>query len=1034
MIRQEKLSLNEATNILHRAEKGEYENDINIRVPVRPRGGDVILYRKKKASDIDYRCDQYVWRNGGNNRYHTATIETYYRIVSTSAPASHKGFAKSVFQLKKPANILNPIVLIHYTGDETIFTSRPHGNAKTQRPYVRTSKSCIDKIRDDVKRPESAPKHIYQEALRKSRKDRAGEDYGANYNQYEPVVGPRNIMQVKNLRKSEHSKEMLLRDELFSIFEMTKGDLKDFLKKYTYTPDGSILVLGSQETIDFSQKLLKECNTNSETLAQLITYDTTFECGDIYVSPLVMRNTYLTDDPIFPVLFLLHDRKKQWQHEEFFQIAVKELKLNQNATMIPLATDREKSIVNAISNVYPGSNHVFCQNHIQRDVEFWIKQQKNYTSDDIKALKHNIRQLLESESAEEFDLLYEQISKKWTASFLEYFNKNLLVDVRTRGAAFNFKKFLVFKDVSATNNQSESFNKVIKEAICNKELPLDALFLALFQIQMYYLNEFNRALRNLGQCTPKDEYKTLKQIPLGPLAHLTSREIIERLAASVQNVPHATEKTAKYRSTTKALAKLIIDNDLLSIDSKSKSHIVRSPYQNERYIIWIENDRYVCSCKSTGLCSHVIAVLMFNEIDIPEGNQDKCTYKLSVLLKRKRGHEGKSGRKKPRAKDIDVTIIEADDSIAAKQKCHGFPSTSTPKKKKKRTTDINSTKYHDDKKANESNSSKQSEKDTIIKELFHCPNKFKVPETNQVQQRVQSLLPRTDIMGFVIDDVLISIVNEKDIGYCVLYLDTMTQRDITCFKYKDVLNQLGQYQALNKDYLLITMNTDTRGQGSHWLLGMVAFNVKTIIIFDSLHTSEEARIPQFKQLAVIAFLSTYLANQDFDIDLWDFILSNDSPKQPNGYDCGLFSTVIAVCILFGKEYVSLSSQVGRKWMQFIIANADQPVLRLEPRISFVASDEMEQRCISDLNKWVNKDLNLTTMNTEDLTIDIATTTDEQGWTVCGANDSCGRDISHAEAHVMCVQCRTWFHEMCAGSRSKDCVYFVCLRCCGLKKS
>ena len=49
-------------------------------------------------------------------------------------------------------------------------------------------------------------------------------------------------------------------------------------------------------------------NRSAATVGQLHTYDTTFECGDIYVSPLVMRNTYLEDDPVSAPLFMLHDK------------------------------------------------------------------------------------------------------------------------------------------------------------------------------------------------------------------------------------------------------------------------------------------------------------------------------------------------------------------------------------------------------------------------------------------------------------------------------------------------------------------------------------------------------------------------------------------------------------------------------------------------------------------------------------------------------------------------------------------------------
>lgn len=225
------------------------------------------------------------------------------------------------------------------------------------------------------------------------------------------------------------------------------------------------------------------------------------------------------------------------------------------------------------------------------------------------------------------------------------------------------------------------FKQVMKEAMHNKELPLDSLVLVLYQMQNSYCNEFNRGMKNIGQYEVKDNYENIPEIELGPLAHLTSSELVDCLKKTVDNAPLAIEKSANYRATSKTLAKLIIDKDLLSIDSKSKSYIVRSPYGEERYVIWKHNDRYVCSCRSTGLCSHIIAILMFNDIEIPEGSDDKCTYKLSVLLKRKRGREGKSGRKRPRTKDIDVTIVEADDSLAAKGNTGSFPLTSTPKDK-----------------------------------------------------------------------------------------------------------------------------------------------------------------------------------------------------------------------------------------------------------------------------------------------------------------------------------------------------------------
>ena len=45
-----------------------------------------------------------------------------------------------------------------------------------------------------------------------------------------------------------------------------------------------------------------------------------------------------------------------------------------------------------------------------------------------------------------------------------------------------------------TNNQSEGFNRVMKEFQGWKEAPVDSFILALYQLQSYYFNEIQRGL------------------------------------------------------------------------------------------------------------------------------------------------------------------------------------------------------------------------------------------------------------------------------------------------------------------------------------------------------------------------------------------------------------------------------------------------------------------------------------------------------------------------------------------------------------
>ena len=84
----------------------------------------------------------------------------------------------------------------------------------------------------------------------------------------------------------------------------------------------------------------------------------------------------------------------------------------------------------------------------------------------------------------------------------------------------------------------------------------------------------------------------------------------------------------------------------------------------------------VCSCPSTGRCFHVIAVQMALRDNLGE---DRASYSLSLLRKRHRGGEQKSGRKKPRSKDYDYTVVPAPDALEPMDRSI-LPTHSTPKK------------------------------------------------------------------------------------------------------------------------------------------------------------------------------------------------------------------------------------------------------------------------------------------------------------------------------------------------------------------
>ena len=92
-------------------------------------------------------------------------------------------------------------------------------------------------------------------------------------------------------------------------------------------------------------------------------YDTTFKCGDFWVSILVFRHPYLKEENIVPFGFLFHQSKEGCGHDEFFLEIVKRIPA-MNSSLVTFVTDRELAIINAIRAAFPNANHLFCYKHM----------------------------------------------------------------------------------------------------------------------------------------------------------------------------------------------------------------------------------------------------------------------------------------------------------------------------------------------------------------------------------------------------------------------------------------------------------------------------------------------------------------------------------------------------------------------------------------------------------------------------------------------------------------------------------------------
>ncbi len=164
------------------------------------------------------------------------------------------------------------LVLIHYIGDESIAVAAPHGNStNSNRVFYRTCPSVLKKIASENESPEI----IYKSLISKSEIP----------TQYQHTLVPRDMRQIVNIQQRERQKSRLTRDALYNMHELA-FDLGGFVKVIMTYPD-MIVVCGHE-------KLLIELNNllQIESIQpQLLSYDTTFQLGDFYLSPLLFRHT-----------------------------------------------------------------------------------------------------------------------------------------------------------------------------------------------------------------------------------------------------------------------------------------------------------------------------------------------------------------------------------------------------------------------------------------------------------------------------------------------------------------------------------------------------------------------------------------------------------------------------------------------------------------------------------------------------------------------------------------------------------------------
>ncbi|CAG2237568.1 unnamed protein product [Mytilus edulis] len=506
--------------------------------PIKPKAGDIFVI--ESINTEDWKCDQYLWIRDGGRTIKIKGVEIGKVFYKVRIPGTEikSGRVRPRFSLKfkKVGYWLTnrpTLVLVHYIGDETIYTPMAHGNSKHDGEFKRTMPSVIDKL-------------------------------------------------------SSH--------------------LDGFVKQLTLYPD-LVAVVSLPEIITQFNQLL---DVKSDEQLYL-SYDTTFNLGDCYVSAIVFKHILFKETPLIPLAFVIHDRKFGSVHEtlfNFLKFAVPKISKKE----FPIVVDREAGIRKAIKNILPDCPILTCWNHLRNDFKYWLN--KKVSPDNIRLYHHQLKQMLQCDSENEFLELSKDLTSKWTSEVVSYFEKELKTDILERSGKWVLEQFEAPSDIIS----------YLKTAHVNTpQLSSPSA-------------ETTETVENLS------DSKTEHSTPTTP------KEKDTPVINTMFDFP-------AFVSSQHALAKYIVDNNLITLVPSQAAFIVQG--RNGKYCVTLFPKK-TCQCPSTTTCFHILAAKMSIG---QEPIEKRPVVSLRVLTKNNRKRvDKKSGKKQPRQNDYDPVVEPAPDS------------------------------------------------------------------------------------------------------------------------------------------------------------------------------------------------------------------------------------------------------------------------------------------------------------------------------------------------------------------------------------
>ena len=208
-------------------------------------------------------------------------------------------------------------------------------------------------------------------------------------------------------------------------------------------------------------------------------------------------------------MFLHSDGLKR-TYDKFFSHLSRTLDLNGSSIEILLGTDDEKALTSSLDNNFPGSKRKLCTKHIKDNLKHHLTDK---CPTDPKTRKQIIKKIFgpdgvaSAESSSQFDQRNESLVNDLQESnhgdFVKYYEQHVkgkLLDHVVNHSTGDFW----------TNNNAESMNNRLKQAIGWKPLKTDELIEKIYGVVRVQFVDLRRAMYDSGSFSVSHRYKRFK--------------------------------------------------------------------------------------------------------------------------------------------------------------------------------------------------------------------------------------------------------------------------------------------------------------------------------------------------------------------------------------------------------------------------------------------------------------------------------------------------------------------------------------------